>query len=261
MKRKNKGQTLAVPLLVLALSILTASSVASGAEYTVTVSADPATIAVGEVSTVTADWATTRNGTTFYQWYVDDVAVGTPVQFTVSASTPKSGSETYYFTGASVGDHVITFAIWHDSYPAQAERYGEGSATVTVTGAAEGEWRTETAFGGDTAGADSPWWYYFDTTGNETQFIWAGQHEKAGTVTVSEAGDGNMTIAIHLTDGWQLQDDDEAVKIQGCNDGDLPSSRLPAGHFTTYKGSDLTVEVGAFDYFIIQLDVRIWVPE
>ena len=116
-----------------------------------------------------------------------------------------------------------------------------------------GDCQTETAWGGNTAGGGSAWWFYYDATGDDVeQTIWAGQTIDVGTV---EVVDGIVTII--LTDGWELQDDDEAVKIQGYDEGDLPASRPAPGQFTTYKGTDLTVYVGAFDYYAIHLDVQL----
>jgi uncharacterized repeat protein (TIGR01451 family) len=110
----------------------------------------------------------------------------------------------------------------------------------------------ETAFGGDTAGGGKAWWYYFSGAG--TQTIWAGQHYDAGTVTVSECIGVEVTITIVLAEGWYLQDDDESVKIKGCES--IPSKRQPAGRFETYKGDETEVEVPCFAYYIIQLDVQ-----
>ena len=112
----------------------------------------------------------------------------------------------------------------------------------------------ETAFGGEIPGGGKAWWFYFDTSGEATQIIWAGQHYDAGTVTVSECVEGEVTITIDLADGWYLQDDDESVKIQGYEV--IPSKRQPAGKFETYKGSDLVVTVDCFDNYVIQLDVQ-----
>lgn len=114
----------------------------------------------------------------------------------------------------------------------------------------EGEcnsWQTETAFAGNDAGTGRAWWYSYSGTGKQT--IWAGQHINVGTV---EFKNGNLVLT--LTDGWELQDDSESVKIQGY--GALPDSRPAAGQFTTYKGTDLTIAVGAYNYYVIHLDVR-----
>lgn len=108
-------------------------------------------------------------------------------------------------------------------------------------------YQTETAFGGETAGDGNAWWFYFDGKGIQT--IWAGQHYNVGTV---ELKDGYLLIS--LTDGWQLQDVAESVKIQGYTS--VPSKRPAAGQFTTYKGVALTVPVDAYPYYVIHLDVQ-----
>jgi hypothetical protein len=207
-------------------------------------------IVLGETTTLTATWSTNDQDVTWCEWLVDGVGQG-PVEIPDGGS---SGSSTFDFTPTATGDYEIGFHIWHHVH---TERDGLAYVTVTVTDP-QGDWRTETAFGGDSEGGGAAWWYYFDTSGDEVQDIWAGQDEDAGDVTIADAGGGNVTITIDLGAGWELQDVAEPVKIQGFNDGDLPTERLPAGLFTTYKGSDLAVTVPAYDYFVIQLDVRIW---
>ncbi len=112
------------------------------------------------------------------------------------------------------------------------------------------EIRSETAFGGGTPGAGNAWWFYFD--GVDQQSLWAGQDEVIGTVELI-----NGELVIDLNSGWNLQDVNEPVKIQGYNSSDLPTSRPPAGQFSTYKGKELTVAVNEFDYYVIHLDVEI----
>ena len=107
---------------------------------------------------------------------------------------------------------------------------------------------TETAWGGNSAGEGSAWWYYFDTQGLATQTIYAGQNATDGTVT----WDGtNLVIDLG---SWELQADDEAVKIEGYEV--IPLVRPPAVQFTLYKGTDLTVPVNTFPYYAIHLDVQ-----
>jgi len=113
------------------------------------------------------------------------------------------------------------------------------------------ECQEETAFGGNTAvnvDEDGAWFYYFDVKGDATQKIYAGQYIEVGTVTII-----NGVVTINLTGGWELQDVNEPVKIQGYDAA--PTKRLPAGQFRTYKGSDLELEVEVFPYYIIHLDV------
>lgn len=108
-------------------------------------------------------------------------------------------------------------------------------------------WQSETGFGGNSSGSGSAWWYYYNGTGIQT--IWAGQSINVGTVQLV-----NGTLYITLTSGWQLQNVNEPVKIQGYNT--LPSSRPVAGQFTTYKGQSLTVTVSPYSYYVVHLDVR-----
>lgn len=106
---------------------------------------------------------------------------------------------------------------------------------------------SETAFGGNNEGGGKAWWFYYDVETGGEQTIWAGQHMDAGSV---EYVGGQIMINL---DGWGLEDDSEAVKIQGYDTP--PSKRQPAGKFTTYKGMSLNPEVESFDYYVIHLDV------
>ncbi len=113
------------------------------------------------------------------------------------------------------------------------------------------ETKDETGFGGNTKGGGRSWWYYFDTS-TECQKIYAGQKEVVGASVCYSGG----KLIITLADGWQLDASaKEPVKIQGYNDDSLPKSRPAAGRFTTYKGSDLTVAVDSYRYFVIHLDL------
>jgi len=118
------------------------------------------------------------------------------------------------------------------------------------------EWKEETAWGGTYPGPipvnpktkkpAGAWWFLYD--GDGAQSIWAGQSMNAGSVELIGG-----YIFITLAEGWYLQDVDEPVKIQGYNV--LPPARPAAGLFA-YRGSDLIVPVGVFDYYAIHLDVR-----
>ncbi len=116
----------------------------------------------------------------------------------------------------------------------------------------------ETAYGGNTAGAGAAWWYYFDTQGPQTQTIWAGQTLNAGTVTITPEN-GTVRIEMVLNPGWQLRNVSESVKIQGYNEGQLPSSRpaMPPQTFNTYRGESLVITgLPSFRYYVIHLDVE-----
>ncbi|MBF8437877.1 carboxypeptidase regulatory-like domain-containing protein [Halanaerobiaceae bacterium Z-7014] len=123
-----------------------------------------------------------------------------------------------------------------------------------------GDFVEETAFGGDTWGGGSRWWYYFDTAGPSVQNIYAGRNINIGTVEISEPVDGEVTITLNLKDNWDLQqDEEEAVKIKGYATADLPEKLTGVGIgnvFDTYQGTDLTITVPAYDIFIIHLDVE-----
>ena len=69
-----------------------------------------------------------------------------------------------------------------------------------------------------------------------TQPIYAGQNLTDGTVTCNEAGQLSINLG-----SWSQQDRAETVKVQCYHEGQLPSTRPPAGQFTTFKGTELTV--------------------
>ena len=121
------------------------------------------------------------------------------------------------------------------------------------------EWVEETAYGGNSTGAGSAWWFYFDTEGPETQNIYAGQKLVDGASVTFENG----TITIILGENMRLQDDEESVKILGYNL--LPDSRPASGASNPnqlYAGTSLTVEVDEFNFYVIHIDVEVWVcPE
>jgi hypothetical protein len=110
--------------------------------------------------------------------------------------------------------------------------------------------KTETAWGGVSAGEGSAWWFYYNASVGGAQTIWAGQNTDVGTVEVS---DGTLTIT--LTGDWGLQPVTESVKIQGYDE--IPDKRPAAGQFTTYKGTALEVSVDKYAYYAIHLDVQL----
>ncbi|PZC53048.1 hypothetical protein LH53_01250, partial [Mesotoga sp. TolDC] len=116
-------------------------------------------------------------------------------------------------------------------------------------------WGEETAWGGNYKGGESAWWYYFDTNGPATQDIYAGKDKKVpgAYVTYDEA---NGLLIITLGPNMRLQSGSETVKIQGYAEGDLPTERPEAGHFS-YKGTNLVVPVSPARYFAIHLDVEV----
>jgi hypothetical protein len=114
----------------------------------------------------------------------------------------------------------------------------------------EPDYQEETAYGGNFEGAGSAWWYYFDTQGQTSQPIYAGQQLTDGNVTYE-----NGQLIIDLG-SWSLQNVDEPVKIQGYHNGQLPTNRPVAGLFDTYKGNDLNIYVPAYRFYVVHLDVE-----
>jgi hypothetical protein len=113
------------------------------------------------------------------------------------------------------------------------------------------EFLDETAYGGNTEGSGSPWWYYFDVNGPATQTVYAGQQPTDATVTYS-----NGQIIIDLG-SLTLQDDDEPVRIKGLNI--IPASPLPLDSYT-YKGTQLIWDVDPYPFYVIHLDALVEVP-
>ena len=118
----------------------------------------------------------------------------------------------------------------------------------------------ETAWGGTTPGTGPAWWYYYDNNLMDdsglvrTQPIYAGQNLTDGTVTCSAAGQLSINLG-----SWSQQDRAESVKVQCYHAGELPSTRPPAGQFTTFKGTALTVpglDCNSCAHIAIHLDVE-----
>jgi hypothetical protein len=94
---------------------------------------------------------------------------------------------------------------------------------------------------------------YTQYYGNNCVAIYAGQTTYAGTAHFSRVNNGKVTISITLSDGWQLNPGTESIKIQGYTS--VPKSQ-PVPEQFSYKGNKLTVELKAYNYYGIQLDVR-----
>jgi hypothetical protein len=131
-------------------------------------------------------------------------------------------------------------------------------------------WQEETAFGGDTEGSGSAWWYIFDTQGLDRQSIFAGQKEIDGAYV--EWNEDNDVLTIVLGDNLKLQDikevtklnpkgktttslENEQVKVQGY--AEIPLGRPSAGGFTLYKGRNLVIQGNGSRYYVIHLDVEV----
>ena len=144
----------------------------------------------------------------------------------------------------------------------------------------ECEWVGHTAFGGNLAGAGSAWWFYYDSSIEGPQAIYAGQMLVEGaSVNIDENG----LLTIVLGENLRLQaaipvektnkkgvtywdPNNEQVKVQGYSV--LPMSRPAAGGFTLYKGRDLEIDLtkggtlNVMPYYVIHLDVELKVcPE
>lgn len=125
-------------------------------------------------------------------------------------------------------------------------------------------WKEETAWGNGARYVKKGNWAmytpYYDEDGeiNSPVKLLAGQHHEAGEIVFSPITDGKVTITITLKDGWELQDVEESVKIQGYDK--TPPSKNPAPGQFENKGEELTVTLDFYNYYGIHLDVRREVP-
>jgi hypothetical protein len=158
-----------------------------------------------------------------------------------------TSSNVYTFDDDCKGASGLTAPIKNGKYP-------QISNITFCWDDCDGECAGETAFGGNTAGPGSAWWYSFAVANGACQDIYAGQHLMAGASVCYDPV--TSTFNITLGDNWQQQaGKTETVKIQGYNT--LPGKRPAAGLFTHYKGDDLTaIQVPAYPYYIVHLDVE-----
>lgn len=119
-------------------------------------------------------------------------------------------------------------------------------------------YQEETAWAdGDTYADQGNWATFVTYNGTATSMtIYAGQTLDAGTASFSAPdANGDVTITISLNNGWSLQSVNEPLKIQGYDNA--PSGNPSPGSFTTYKGSNMTVVVPAYDFYGVHLDVQL----
>ena len=123
--------------------------------------------------------------------------------------------------------------------------------------------RKESAWGGCLEGSGDHWWNYLEVDHKEdeetgipkavasTETIWAGDFSDVGTVSYEPV---TGTISIALKNGWQLQDIDEPVKIQGFDN--LPDNTPVPHTLKAYRGRETKVTVSPHLYYAIHLDVQ-----
>lgn len=164
----------------------------------------------------------------------------------------ESGSLIQSETAWGEGTRFVTKGNWgmYFSYTIQE--------CIEDTPVASDCYQTETAWSaGDRYVSKGNWATYTTYTGGtQTVNIYAGQHNLAGTVTFTPAtSTSKVNVSINLTDGWELNDDSESVKIQGYSS--IPAASNPApGLFNTYKGTSTSLTLDMFNYYGIHLDVR-----
>jgi len=216
---------------------------------------------------------------TWPEWLEVNVVDGIFVDFSVTDGAPycigavivKGGPDAsvYYFADGIKSYQALSAPV----NPSNDKPYGLSNLTFCFFECESSElcWKAETAFGGETAGAGSAWWFAFDTQGDMIQKIYAGQKEVPGAAV--EYDEVNDVITIVFGDNIKLQEpvevtkqhpktkvwttsyDSEQVKVQGYNE--LPASRPSAGLFTLYKGRDLVIQGNGSRYYVIHLDVEV----
>jgi hypothetical protein len=226
-------------------------------------------VCVGEPITFTLSWT---GGDGIEEVQVQRL-VGTD-WIQIFQESQANSPQDYLYTFDVVGTENLRYKIGSGGFSNPVE--------VEVEQCGECEtWQCETAYGGDSYNPTDtppyrqmPWWYWFDPSEGSTQTVWAGQTIDVGDVELVNV-EGTLHIVITLADDWELvtekmtddciveldEEDNpipysEPVKIQGYNEGDLPGERLPAGQYTTYKGTASDVTVPSYDYYVIHLDVR-----
>ena len=98
------------------------------------------------------------------------------------------------------------------------------------------------------------WWAVYATYSSHKQPIIVDGTAVHGAYATYN--DGIMTI--DLGDNLELDTSVTSVYIQGYTYRQIRNRRLSAVRFRTYQGSDLQMEVGHYEYFVIKLKVK-WV--
>jgi hypothetical protein len=125
MRNQNRTKGLCLILAVALAGPL--SALVWGAAFTATITISGHTaICGGESATLTAAWSTNKD-VTRGEWYVDGEGQGA-----VSFPGTTSGTSEYTFDGTALGNHEITFRLWHHVQYANG-RDASTSVTITVT--------------------------------------------------------------------------------------------------------------------------------
>ncbi len=116
-------------------------------------------------------------------------------------------------------------------------------------------WGEETAYAGNSAGSGNAWWFYIGTSGEHA--IYAGQHLVPGaSITYNQV---TGYISFNFGPNMSLQEDDEAIKIQGYDE--LPGIRPSSGGFSTKLAYDADLSspiyVGSHNYLVVHFDALI----
>jgi hypothetical protein len=160
------------------------------------------------------------------------------------------GANVYYYNNGETSDSGL-------ASPVNASGKEAGLSNLTfcynLVPCQTCNWQEETAFGGGVSGSGNAWWFALDASTSGTYPIYAGQNPISGAFVTYDAVTDQITI--NLGSNMQLQNVSEPVKVEGYNN--LPSSRPPAGLFTLYKGTNLTVQGNNSNYYIIHLDVEV----
>lgn len=112
----------------------------------------------------------------------------------------------------------------------------------------------ETAWSdGDRYNQQGNWATYTTYSANKVVTLYAGQTIDAGTVTFSSVVNGKVTITISLENGFEFQNVDDNVKIQGY--ASAPSGNPAPGQFSNKCTDCTTIVVDAADFYGVHLDI------
>lgn len=175
----------------------------------------------------------------------------------IQLASSGNGEEPLIYTIQSIGagTYYFGYKIGNNFTPSPSSPKEEGKMVIIQSCGECTEWQTESAFAGEenvNINEKGSWFYIFED-GDTPLKIWAGQTIEVGT---AEFANGNLNL--ELTDGWELQDVDDAIKIFGFDE--KPTSRPNPGQNKEellYQGDELTIDnIDDYNYYVIHLDVR-----
>ena len=126
--------------------------------------------------------------------------------------------------------------------------------TTSACNITSAQTKVETAYAGDVVYHKwgSEWWAIYTTYSSYNQPILVDGKSVDGAFVTYNDG----FLDIQLGDLLELNDG-ISVFIQGYSYEDIRNRRLSTVQFRTYQGTDLEMEVGHYEYFVIKLMVKL----